>query len=131
MMCRALERAGYDRSCFERLLLHQQAVMLRTQYRMHPAIASFPSQRYYESRLGNGVSEEQRSGGLRVVGPARLTLSSPSLLYHSYRFHPRYPHSPFFAILRSCRGPRTTCPSASSTSPARRSRPASVRRIQS
>jgi superfamily I DNA and/or RNA helicase len=33
---------------------------LNTQNRMHPALASFPSKEFYQGRLGNGVSEEDR-----------------------------------------------------------------------
>ncbi|AGO13969.1 AaceriAGR108Cp [[Ashbya] aceris (nom. inval.)] len=34
---------------------------LRVQYRMHPAISEFPNQQFYNSRLVNGVTHEDRS----------------------------------------------------------------------
>jgi len=45
---------GYDRSLFQRLQMSQFKVnMLETQYRMHPAISSFPSARFYNGALYN------------------------------------------------------------------------------
>lgn len=34
--------------------------MLNVQYRMHPSIAFFPSSQFYDGRLNNGVSDEER-----------------------------------------------------------------------
>jgi regulator of nonsense transcripts 1 len=34
--------------------------MLKTQYRMHPVIAEYPSARYYDNQLENGVSADER-----------------------------------------------------------------------
>lgn len=45
---------NFSRSLFERLL-HSgyEKTMLKIQYRMHPAISSFPSQRFYDGLIGN------------------------------------------------------------------------------
>ena len=46
---------------FSRLRLAGETVyLLDTQYRMHPAIAEFPARTFYEQKLKNGVSEEER-----------------------------------------------------------------------
>ena len=45
-------------SLFERLV--QRATMLRTQYRMHPAIAAFPSRYFYNSELTSGQGLQQK-----------------------------------------------------------------------
>ena len=34
--------------------------MLDTQYRMHPAISEFPSEKFYEKRLKDGISFRDR-----------------------------------------------------------------------
>lgn len=48
----AAQRAHYAQSLFERLALAQWPVtMLETQYRMHPAIAAYPAQRFYHQHL--------------------------------------------------------------------------------
>ncbi|KAK3269061.1 hypothetical protein CYMTET_22473, partial [Cymbomonas tetramitiformis] len=52
---------GLVESLFERLIRQGCPVtMLEVQYRMHPAIAEFPSRHFYASRLANGVSAEDR-----------------------------------------------------------------------
>lgn len=35
--------------------------MLNVQYRMHPSIASFPSGQFYDGKLNNGVSDDERT----------------------------------------------------------------------
>ncbi len=45
-------------SLFERLV--ERAIMLRTQYRMHPAIAAFPSRYFYNSELRSGSDMQQK-----------------------------------------------------------------------
>ena len=57
---------AYDVSLFERLYTQPDRddiskVLLDTQYRMNPQIAKFPSSRFYENKLQNGVTEEKRS----------------------------------------------------------------------
>lgn len=55
-------RAGLNRSLFERLiLLGVRPVRLQVQYRMHPALAEFPSNTFYEGSLQNGVTSEERT----------------------------------------------------------------------
>lgn len=75
----ACEAGGLGVSLFERLLdAGVPARLLDTQYRMHPAIAAFPSRNFYGGRLKNGVSPEVRRAsperhsihtmGNRIVG---------------------------------------------------------------
>ncbi|AAZ11329.1 regulator of nonsense transcripts UPF1 [Trypanosoma equiperdum] len=57
----AAEKAGYQRSLFERLvLMGHRPVRLDVQYRMNPSLSFFPSHHYYEGTLQNGVTAEQR-----------------------------------------------------------------------
>ena len=55
-------KAGLALPLFTRLLQggHPRS-MLDVQFRMHPSIASFPSREFYEGKLGNGVTSEERS----------------------------------------------------------------------
>lgn len=54
---------GLGQSLFERLiLLGNTPVRLEVQYRMHPGLAEFSSNVFYEGSLHNGVSASQRSG---------------------------------------------------------------------
>lgn len=53
--------AGLSQSLFERLIsLNYHPIRLTIQYRMHPALALFPSTTFYEGTLQNGVTELQR-----------------------------------------------------------------------
>jgi len=68
-------------SLFEKLhdskTTQAKKVMLNVQYRMHPDLARFPSARFYDGKLGNGVSPEQRQ--IRPSGfpwPRRATDTS-------------------------------------------------------
>ena len=55
------EEMGLVRSMFQRLIdAGIEPFMLRTQYRMHPIISEFPSARFYENKLKNGVASEER-----------------------------------------------------------------------
>lgn len=55
-------KAGFDQSLFERLIsLGLRPVRLQVQYRMHPCLADFPSNMFYEGTLQNGVTAAERS----------------------------------------------------------------------
>ncbi|CAK0823440.1 unnamed protein product [Prorocentrum cordatum] len=55
------QQGGLDVSQFDRLIsMGMEIHMLSIQYRMHPAIAEFPSQRFYEGRLEAGVRPQDR-----------------------------------------------------------------------
>ncbi|KAE8630566.1 hypothetical protein XENTR_v10000876 [Xenopus tropicalis] len=52
---------GLEQTLFSRLcLMGHKAIILRTQYRCHPAICSIANELFYDSHLINGVSEEDR-----------------------------------------------------------------------
>ncbi|GKT24544.1 Regulator of nonsense transcripts 1 homolog, partial [Aduncisulcus paluster] len=54
-------RAGFSMSLFERLvLMGLSPSRLEVQYRMHPRLATFPSQQFYEGALVSGVTEHER-----------------------------------------------------------------------
>lgn len=69
----AAEHAGLGLTLFERL---QQAgypvSMLAEQYRMHPAIARFPSAHFYNGELRNGVGITATSRGRDYHKDVRL-----------------------------------------------------------
>ncbi|KAA0170315.1 hypothetical protein FNF28_01543 [Cafeteria roenbergensis] len=84
--------AGLTQSLFERLIyLGVQPIRLRVQYRMHPTLAEFPSDTFYEGALQNGVSVADRVGAhdaaisWPVVGQPRafLTCTAPEELSSS------------------------------------------------
>ncbi|VDN82417.1 unnamed protein product [Brugia pahangi] len=55
IMCKKAAKAGLSQSLFERLvLLGNRPIRLQVQYRMHPALSSFPSNVFYEGSLQNG-----------------------------------------------------------------------------
>ncbi len=61
VISRKAEEKGLVRSMFQRLIdAGIKPFMLRTQYRMHPIISEFPSARFYENKLENGVTEKER-----------------------------------------------------------------------
>lgn len=54
-------RLGLDVPLFNRLLSADiPSLLLDEQYRMHPAIAAFPSARWYGGRVRSGVTAEER-----------------------------------------------------------------------
>lgn len=75
-------KAGFKQSLFERLiLLGIRPIRLEVQYRMHPALAEFPSQTFYEGSLQNGVTlAERRVDHLDFPWPRK---DMPLFFYHS------------------------------------------------
>ncbi|KAK3261195.1 hypothetical protein CYMTET_29886, partial [Cymbomonas tetramitiformis] len=63
------QRRGRARSLMDRLMRGCQHpyTMLDTQYRMHPAVAAFPAQMYYEGRLLNSLQVTQRASPWRAA----------------------------------------------------------------
>ena len=61
IISREAEAAGLGESLFERLIRSGiRTYMLKVQYRMHPAIALFPSQTFYKGELLSGTPPSQR-----------------------------------------------------------------------
>ncbi|NXT35338.1 ZGRF1 protein, partial [Pelecanoides urinatrix] len=54
---KGLEQTLFDRLC----LMGHKTILLRTQYRCHPAISAIANELFYEGNLIDGVSEEDRS----------------------------------------------------------------------
>lgn len=55
------EQTKYSRSLFERLLENEvEATMLKVQYRMHPSIREFPSNKFYQGQLKDHESNQRR-----------------------------------------------------------------------
>ena len=70
IMSKKASKAGLGQSLFERLvLLGVPPIRLTVQYRMHPALSSFPSDAFYEGTLQNGVTAGQRDGAARTDFP--------------------------------------------------------------
>lgn len=74
-------REGYN-SVFERMVKEgHEYIMLDTQYRMHPSIASNSSMLFYGGGLNSGISQEQRTlykslqEGIFVKGDPRLLVN--------------------------------------------------------
>ncbi|XP_027693343.1 protein ZGRF1 [Vombatus ursinus] len=54
--------SGLEQTLFDRLcLMGHKAILLRTQYRCHPAISAIANDLFYEGDLINGISEVERS----------------------------------------------------------------------
>lgn len=64
---------GLDVPLFSRLLnAGMESQLLDIQYRMHPAIAQFPSLRFYAGKVHSGVGEQERPPvqvGMPALGP--------------------------------------------------------------
>ena len=75
-------RVGFKQSLFERMIaLGIRPIRLEVQYRMHPALAEFPSQTFYEGSLQNGVTQaERRVDNFDFPWPRK---DMPLLFYHS------------------------------------------------
>ncbi|OXB68179.1 hypothetical protein ASZ78_012277 [Callipepla squamata] len=54
---KGLEQTLFDRLC----LMGHKTILLRTQYRCHPAISAIANELFYEGNLIDGVSEKERS----------------------------------------------------------------------
>jgi regulator of nonsense transcripts 1 len=82
ILSKAAARAGYKQSLFERIIaVGIRPIRLEVQYRMHPALAEFPSQTFYEGSLQNGVTlTERRVDNFDFPWPRR---DMPLFFYHS------------------------------------------------
>ena len=70
VLSRQAERGGLNRSLFDRLIAcGLQSNMLTTQYRMHPILREFPSARFYENRLEDGCTADQRPSPAGFLWP--------------------------------------------------------------
>lgn len=68
---------GLARPMFVRMRqLGHPSVLLRTQYRLHPDLSFIPNKHFYNSRLIDGVSPEDRES---IIGPVFPTLSFCSI----------------------------------------------------
>ena len=64
------EEARLDRSLFQRLVdMDIEPHMLTVQYRMHPVIGEFSSARYYDGRIEDGVTAEERPAPAGFLWP--------------------------------------------------------------
>jgi len=71
IICRSSELEGFSVSLFDRLVSRGvQPHMLNVQYRMHPAIAHYPSEAFYQGELGTGVRGAMRSPPLGFEWPS-------------------------------------------------------------
>jgi regulator of nonsense transcripts 1 len=71
---RSLMAANYGRSLFERLIeLRVPSVMLDRQYRMHPAISRFPSAKFYNNKIKNGITAADRPTQQFACFPVKRT----------------------------------------------------------
>ena len=70
VISRRAQEDGLSKSLFERLIaLGAPATMLTTQYRMHPVIREWPSERFYGGELEDGVTADERSAPAGFVWP--------------------------------------------------------------
>ena len=70
VISRRAEQEGLARSLFERLVaLGAPSTMLTTQYRMHPVIREWPSERFYKGQLEDGVDADERPAPAGFVWP--------------------------------------------------------------
>jgi regulator of nonsense transcripts 1 len=61
VLCKKAVKAGFNQSLFERLItLGLRPVRLQVQYRMHPCLAEFPSNMFYDGSLQNGITAGER-----------------------------------------------------------------------
>ena len=70
VISRRAEEDGLACSLFERLVsLGAPSTMLTTQYRMHPVIREWPSERFYGGQLEDGILAEERAAPAGFVWP--------------------------------------------------------------
>ncbi|XP_076041581.1 upf1 RNA helicase isoform X2 [Oratosquilla oratoria] len=80
VMCKKASRAGLSQSLFERLVvLGIRPFRLTVQYRMHPQLAQFPSNFFYEGSLQNGVVDADRT--MKGVNFPWPQLDKPQFFY--------------------------------------------------
>uniref|UniRef100_A0AC35U0H2 Helicase ATP-binding domain-containing protein n=1 Tax=Rhabditophanes sp. KR3021 TaxID=114890 RepID=A0AC35U0H2_9BILA len=79
--CIKADAAGLSQTLFERLMLNGNIpIRLQVQYRMHPAMSTFPSNVFYEGSLQNGVSSYDRTyDNLNHIWPVK---DKPVLFWH-------------------------------------------------
>lgn len=74
---KAVEKAGYKLSLFERMIkLGYVPFLLNVQYRMHPMLSEWPSNNFYNGSLRNGVHNNAR--------PNKTKLPFPTFFYVCY-----------------------------------------------
>ncbi|MEE3082852.1 MAG: AAA domain-containing protein [Candidatus Thermoplasmatota archaeon] len=70
VLSRRAEQDGFARSLFERMIaLGLPATMLTTQYRMHPVIREWPSERFYGGMLEDGIKADERPAPAGFLWP--------------------------------------------------------------
>lgn len=70
VISRRAENGGLSRSLFERVMdMGVEAHLLNTQYRMHPAISSFPNNSFYDGLLIDGVEISERPSPAGILWP--------------------------------------------------------------
>jgi len=70
VISRRAEDEGLACSLFERLIaLGAPSTMLTTQYRMHPVIREWPSERFYQGKLEDGITSADRPAPAGFVWP--------------------------------------------------------------
>lgn len=85
-------KCRYGRSMFERLIdIGIEAKMLQLQYRMHPALSSFPSKEFYKGKLRDGIDANDRT--LPEVNDMWPSRSKPMIFYDLKGTEERYGQS--------------------------------------
>lgn len=70
-------KANFGRSMFERLIQSGiKPICLTVQYRMHPIISEFPSNKFYNGSLKNGVTVEERT---KICSEFNFTWPNPQV----------------------------------------------------
>jgi hypothetical protein len=77
-----VEKEGLNRSLFERLSQFIQPVMLTEQYRMHPSIATFPSNQFYNGKVKS--SEKLSQERPPITGIVWPNQEIPHIAFYDY-----------------------------------------------